>query len=73
MTPLNLNHTDKAGYLLWGETTNMLTSTSARSWLKVTQSGQMFKYMKKYIDACGEEAEANKTCINWYAYYAQKL
>lgn len=27
---------------------------------------------EKYIDACGEEAKTNKTCVNWYAYYAQK-
>lgn len=25
-----------------------------------------------YIDACGEEAETNKTCVHWYAYYARK-
>lgn len=25
-----------------------------------------------YINLCGKEAQTNKTCVNWYAYYAQK-
>jgi len=33
------------------------------------QDAQVYE---NYIDACGEEAETNKTCVHWYAYYARK-
>ncbi|KAL9549033.1 hypothetical protein MBANPS3_005397 [Mucor bainieri] len=67
MTPLKLNHTDKAGGDYKHAYLN-IRPAMARSnpeW----EDAQVYV---KYIDACGEEAEANKTCVNWYAYYAQK-
>ncbi|KAL7319725.1 hypothetical protein PS15m_002826 [Mucor circinelloides] len=71
MTPLKLNHTDKAGYLLWGDYKHAYLNLQ-QVMAKSNPEWQDAQVYEKYIDACGEEAETNKTCVHWYAYYARK-
>ncbi|GAA5806419.1 hypothetical protein HPULCUR_011953 [Helicostylum pulchrum] len=71
MTPLKLNHTNKAGDLLWEDYFHGLTNI--RSVLaKSNTEWENPKAFMTFLEASGIEAKKYKTCINYYACYAQK-
>ncbi|KAI8352472.1 S-adenosyl-L-methionine-dependent methyltransferase [Choanephora cucurbitarum] len=71
VTPLKLNHTDKAGQLLWDDykhayaNVRPAVATTTPEW----EDAEVFN---RYLDSCGAEAAQYKTCVNWFACYAQK-
>ncbi|KAI7888103.1 S-adenosyl-L-methionine-dependent methyltransferase [Mucor mucedo] len=69
--PLKLNHTNKAGELLWDDyhhgTINMRTVLA-----KVNHEWEDEDIFKEFVNNCGVEAKTNETCINYYVCYAQK-
>ncbi|KAI8088087.1 S-adenosyl-L-methionine-dependent methyltransferase [Gilbertella persicaria] len=71
VTPLKLNHTDKAGVLLWDDYKHAYTNVRPAV-AAITPEWEDPEEFERYIDACGKEATQQKTCINWFACYAQK-
>ncbi|KAI9366264.1 S-adenosyl-L-methionine-dependent methyltransferase [Pilaira anomala] len=71
MTPLKLNHTNKAGELLWEDYYHGFCNI--RSVLALGDSDwKDIKVYEEFLKECGDEAKKYKTCINYYACYAQK-
>ncbi|GAA5811120.1 hypothetical protein MFLAVUS_004549 [Mucor flavus] len=71
MTPLKLNHTNKAGDLLWEDYFHGFTNI--RSVLaKSNTEWENPKAFTAFLEASGLEAQKYKTCINYYACFAQK-
>ncbi|GAN05891.1 methyltransferase type 11 [Mucor ambiguus] len=71
MTPLKLNHTDKAGKLLWDDYKHgyMNMRPVMAQMVPEWQDPEVYEC---FVTACGVEAEKNRANVNWYAYYAQK-
>ncbi|KAL7314057.1 hypothetical protein PS15m_007713 [Mucor circinelloides] len=71
MTPLKLNHTDKAGKLLWDDYKHGYSNVRPVM-AQIVPEWQDAEVYARFLDDCGVEAEKNKTNVHWYACYAQK-
>ncbi|KAL7314048.1 hypothetical protein PS15m_007706 [Mucor circinelloides] len=71
ITPMAINHKNKAGCLLWEDYRHAymnirpLMSMQNPDW-------ESIEAYELHMDACGQEAKERKTCLNWYTYVAQK-
>lgn len=71
VTPLKLNHTDKAGTLLWDDYKHAYLNMRPVM-AQIVPEWQDPEVYERFVTACGIEAEKNKVNVNWYACYAQK-
>ncbi|CAO3637731.1 unnamed protein product [Mucor hiemalis] len=71
MTPLHMNHTDKAGDLLWADYKHLYLN-SQPVLAKFHKEWEDPAVFAEFIEDASTEAKENKSSANWYATYAQK-